>query len=663
LNYDRIVTPSLVSELRIAVSHYHNVATPTDYGKNDTTALGIPGVNINPFTTGTVGIQINDGFSNPLIGYSASLPWIRAEANVDIVNTWTKTLGNHTFKWGADLKRVRDDLLQDQTFSPRGIYYFGAQQTALATQSASGAYSSSKTGIGNDFASFLLDTPYQIGRDVNTYFPAYRQWEFFGYGGDKWQVSSKLTVDLGLRWEFYPPAVPEFKGGFSNYDASNNTLVIAGVGNNPSNLGMKTRYNYFAPRAGLAYRLDEKTVIRAGFGTSYTPFPDNTYAYNYPVRSNNQYNTVGNGYADTFLPSGLPASFQNGFPLPVPVTIPANGIIPANTSQLLSQSMVTVNKNFKNPYVESWNFAIQRALPFGFTLDTAYVASHGVDNVATYNLNTNLSTLGGGSAGQPLNQLFGKTAGVTLYFAGFSSSYESLQVKLDRKLGSGLFLTTAFTWGKAMGYQSSDDGGLDFYIDQQRNYARADFDREYVYSQSFNYRLPFGQGKRFLTSGPAAWALGGWQLSGIISVSSGTPMTFTANGSSLNTPGETQTADQAGAVSLPKGINVGNPWFSTASFTQPAGIRFGSSGRNVLSGPGLFALNAALAKTFHVTERIGAEIRAETFNLTNTPQFSNPSTSLTSSTYGYVTGTLGSGTGVNGTGGGRALQLGAKVTF
>jgi hypothetical protein len=192
--------------------------------------------------------------------------------------------------------------------------------------------------------------------------------------------------------------------------------------------------------------------------------------------------------------------------------------------------MVTVNKNFKNPYVESWNFAIQRALPFGFTLDTAYVASHGVDNVATYNLNTNLSTLGGGSAGQPLNQLFGKTAGVTLYFAGFSSSYESLQVKLDRKLGSGLFLTTAFTWGKAMGYQSSDDGGLDFYIDQQRNYARADFDREYVYSQSFNYRLPFGQGKRFLTSGPAAWALGGWQLSGIISVSSGTHSRGNADG-------------------------------------------------------------------------------------------------------------------------------------
>jgi hypothetical protein len=658
LNYDRIMSATLVSELRIAVSHYHNQATPTDYGKNDAEALGIPGVNINPFTSGMVGIQINDGFSNPLTGYSASLPWIRAEANVDIVNTWTKTIGNHTIKWGGDLKRVRDDLLQDQTFSPRGIYYFGANQTALYVKN-----NPSTTGIANDFASFLLDMPYEIGRDVNTYFPAYRQWELFGYVGDKWQVSSKLTLSLGLRWEFYPPAVPEFAGGFSNYDASNNTLVVAGVGSNPSNLGIKTRYNYFAPRLGLAYRLDEKTVIRAGYGTSFTPFPDNTYAYNYPVRSNNQYTNVGNGYADTYLPSGQPATFQNGFPLPVPVAIPSNGIIQANTSNLLAQNMVTIDKNFKNPYVESWNFAIQRAIPLGFTIDAAYVGSHGVDTVATYNLNTNLTTLGGGSAGQPLNQAFGKTAGATLYFAGFSSSYQSLQMKLDRKLSSGLFMTTAFTWGKALGYQSGDDGGLTFYIDQRRNYARVDFDREFVYSQSFNYKLPFGSTQHYLHSGPASWVLGGWQLSGIISLSSGTPMTFGANGGSLNTPGETQTADQVSPVQILGGINVGNPWFSKGSFVQPTGVRFGTSGRNILSGPGLFALNLSLAKSFRITERFKAEIRADSFNLTNTPQFANPSTSITSSTYGYVTGTLGSGTGVNGTGGGRVFQLGAKINF
>src|SRR5262249_34569648 len=170
LNYDRIFTPSLIAEFRIAVSHYHNEANPSDFGSKDAEAIGIPGVNINQFTSGMVGIQINDGFSNPVVGYSPSLPWVRAEANVDIVNTWTKA--NRTVEWGSDLKRIRDDLLQDQTYSPRGIYYFGNQQTALCTATATNAAglatacNSSKLGIANDFASFLLDVPYQLGRDV-----------------------------------------------------------------------------------------------------------------------------------------------------------------------------------------------------------------------------------------------------------------------------------------------------------------------------------------------------------------------------------------------------------------------------------------------------------------------------------------------------------------
>ncbi len=653
LDYVRVVSPTLVGEFRLGVSYYLNVANPSDFGQNDATKIGIPGVNISDFTSGMAGIQINDGFSNPILGYSASLPWIRSEVNIDAVNTWTKTVGNHSFKWGADLKRIRDNLLQDQTFSPRGLFYFGNQQTSVP---------GAPVGIGNDMASFLLDVPYQTGRDVNTYFPAYRQWEFFGFGGDTWQVTPKLTLDLGLRWEFYPPATPAFPGGFSNYNPANNTLVIAGVGGNPSNLGMKTRYDYFAPRLGLAYRLTNQTVIRAGFGTSYTPFPDNTYAYNYPVRSNNQYNTVGNGFAPALLPSGQIATFQSGFPAPAPVAIPSNGIIQANTPFLNTQSYVQVNPNFKNPYVESWNLAIQQALPWKFTLDVAYVGDHGVDTVATYNLNAS-TTLGSGTAGEPLNILYGKTAGATLYFAGYSSSYNALQVKLDRQLSSSLMITTAFTWGKGMNYQGDDDGGLMWYIDPSRNYARTDFDRTLTFVQSYVYQLPFGQGKHFLSSGPAAWILGNWQLSGILSAMTGTPMTFGASGASLNTPGESQTANQVAPVQILNGINVGNPWFSRASFTQPTGVAFGTSGRNILSGPGLFSLNLSLFKTFTVLERFNCELRLETFNLTNTPEFANPSTSLTSSTYGYVNSTLGSGTGVNGIGGGRAVQLGIKVMF
>jgi hypothetical protein len=667
LNYDRTFSPSLVAELRLAISYYHNEAVPSDYGSNDATNLGIPGVNINQFTSGMVGIYLNDGISQPMVGYSASLPWVRSEVNVDLVNTWTKTISNHTFKWGADLKRLRDNLLQDQTYSPRGIYYFGNEQTALCTPVKVGSNglatscNSSKVGVANDVASFLLDEPYQLGRDINTYFPAYRQWEFFAFGGDKWQVSPKLTLDLGLRWEFYPPATPAFPGGFSNYDPSTNSLVLAGIGGNPSNLGMKTNYHYFAPRVGLAYRLTEKTVIRSGFGISYTPFPDNTYAYNYPVRSNNFYTNVGDGFATTLLPSGGPANFQAGFPLPVPVSIPANGIIPAGGS-LLSQSMVVINQNFKNPYAESWNFAVERALPGHWTLDVAYVGVHGVDTAAQENLNSPFSVLGGGTASEPLDMAYGKTASATLYFAGFSSSYNALQAKVNRTFGD-LVVTTSFAWGKAMAYQQDDDGALFWLINQQRNYVRTDWDRTLNYVQSYVYQLPWGVGKRWLNSGPAATALGNWQLAGILTLATGTPFTITANGSSLNTPGENQTANQVAPVQIEHGINVGNQWFSTSSFTQPTGVTFGNTGRNILSGPGLFALNLSLFKNFKIRERANVELRCETFNLTNTPQFANPQGSLTSSTFGYVTSTLSSGTGVVSTGGGRVVQLGAKISF
>jgi hypothetical protein len=671
LNFDHIFSPTLLTEARVGVSYYNNIAQNSDYGTNSSTAIGIPGVNISPFTSGFVGIQLNDGISAPMTGFSASLPWVRSEANIDIVNIWTKTLKNHSIKFGFDLKRIRDNLLQDQTYSPRGIIYFGNQQTSLCVPQAIGSNglatscATQKVGVGDDVAAFLLDTPYQLGRDVNTYFPGLRAWEFFAFAGDKWQVSQKLTVDIGIRWELYPPATPPFPNEFSNYNPTNNTLVVSGVGGNPTNLGMVTRYKNWAPRLGIAYRLDNKTVIRAGFGISYTPFPDNTYAYNYPVRGNNFYTNVGDGYATALLPSGSPATFQQGFPAPVPVSIPSNGIINAGAnSTLLSQSEFDINQNFKNPSVYTWNVAVQRSLPMKLTLDVAYVGLHGVDTAAQWNLNaaTSASGLGLGTAGQPLYQAFGKTAGATLYWDGFSSSYNAMQVKLDRR--SATFnLTTAFSWQRAMDYQQGDDGGLLWLINVNRNYARADFDRHYAYVQSYVYSLPYGPGRTPL-HGPLNYIVGGWQISGILTLESGTPIgTVGASGSSLNTPGESQTANQVAPLSFPHGINVGNPWFSTASFAAPTGVTFGNTGRNPFSGPGLFILNASLFKNIKIRERFNIEIRGEAFNITNTPEFSNPNTSITSSTYGYVTGTIGSGTGVNGTGGGRALQLGVKVTF
>ena len=674
LNYDRAFSGTLLTEGRVGVAHYGNSATPSGFGTDYATQIGIPGVNISQFTSGQVGILLGDfaGGANtttPLIGYSASLPWIRGETNVDFVNHWTKIVRNHTIKFGVDIRRIHDDLLQDQTFSPRGAYVFAENNTSVPGAS---------TNVANEMASFLLDVPSGVGaglpsgvgRDINTFFPAYRQWWFFAFAGDKWQLSPKLTADLGVRWELYPPATPKKSGGFSNYDPTTNSLIIAGVGSNPSNLGVNTKYNYFAPRIGFAYRVSEQTVVRGGFGVSYTPFEDNTYAYNYPVRANNSYQSL-NAFQPALLSDGTPATFQAGFPAPAPVVIPSNGILnPAP----LSQVYVVIPKTYHNPYVESWNVTIQQSLPHQFTMQLAYVANHGVHIGTAQNINLP-PALGLGSAGDPEFIAFKRNAATNVFFLGYSSNYQSLQVELNRRFADGLGVITSFTWGKGLGYQTSDDGGLLFWLDQRHNYAPNDFDHRLNFEESLTYELPIGPGKRWLTSGIASTALGGWKLSTIVSLYSGLPFNVTANGGTINTPGEQQMANLTGHYHVLHGIGAGKAWFDPTSFAQPAGcpktgacpIAYGTTignvSRNAYYGPGYIQDNVSLFKTFVIRESLSLEARADAFQLSNTPQFNSPSASITSTTFGHVTSTIGSGTGINGIGGGRSLQFSGTLRF
>ncbi|MDQ6677956.1 MAG: TonB-dependent receptor, partial [Acidobacteriota bacterium] len=638
--YDHIFGPTLITEVRGGLSRYRNDAQQFDYGKTDSADFGIPGVNINAFTSGFVGLDIG-GLGNPLLGYSASLPWIRAETNINVANVWTKTLNNHTVKFGAEIRRIRDDLIQTQTYSPRGLYRFRESQTSIP---------GAKISNGNSFASFLLDVPSEAGRDLLIYSPAMRIWQTFAFVQDKWLVTPKLTVDLGLRWEFYPPANPQFKGGFSNYDPTTNNLVVAGVGGNPSNLGLDKHYKDFAPRIGIAYRLTEKTVFRGGFGISYSPFPDNTYAYNFPVKQNNAFKP-DNSYGPAVDANGKALTFQAGFPAPTPAIVPANGIIPANTPLLISQVYEVINKHFREPYVESWNVAFQRSLPWNFSFEAAYVGNHGVAQPAVYNLNAS-TTIGADINGQPLYQAFGRKADTNLRYVGLGSSYNALQVKIDRRFAKGLAITTAYTWGRAEGYQS-EDAGLAYYINPRRNWERLDFDRRQTFVQSYVWELPFGKNKSFLQNGVAAAVLGGWQVNGILTLMTGTPLNFTYDSAGLKAPGNSNSPNVTGPIKILNGTNSGAFWFDTSNFSAPAPLTFGNLGRNVISGPGFFNLDGSVFRTFAVRERLRLEFRAESFSATNTPQFNNPDTGITSATFGRITGA----------GGNRSTQLGVRILF
>jgi hypothetical protein len=663
LNETHIFSPTLLVETRAGISHYRNQTQTSDFGSTATTNLGIPGANLNAFTSGLTQVEIS-GFSNPFVGYSASQPWDRGETNIDVVNNWTKISGNHTFKFGADIRRLRDDLVQAQTFGPRGHFTFGAGSTQLNGSTAS-------TTVANNFAAFLIDTPANttgtpgVGRDISLVSGSWRETEAFFYGQDTWHATNKLTVNAGLRWELYVPATPSRAGRYSNYDPTTNRLVIAGIDGNPLNLGRQTYYKYFAPRLGFAYRTSEQTVIRAGFGISYEPFTNNQYAFNFPERQNQGSSQVNN-FALPFFGT-TPATFFNGFPPPSTVSIGSDGTVNPSPGDPYN----VVDKHFQEPYVESYNVAVQRALPGNFVLDLAYVGNHGVKIPVAFNLNAATTpavvngTLTNACTVEALCVAYNRTAATTFLFKPTTSNYNSLQARFDRKWKNGFLLTTSYTYSKALAYRSdanADDGGPDNYIDFQRNYSVVSRNRTHTFVQSYVYELPFGKNKHFFQSGPASWILGNWGVSGVLTRMSGTPLHFSDNGNTLNAPGSTQYPQLVKPFNVLGGIDTAL-WFDTTSFahvTTPGVL--GDMKRYAFTGPGFFNLDAAVFRNFPIRERMGLEFRAEAFSVTNTPHFSNPDTTFTDSNFGRITGTGSTNNQAIGDGN-RVLELSAKFSF
>ena len=685
-NYDHVFSPTLFTEARVGVAHLRNSAQQTDFGKDDAKTLGIPGNGPNgtdnvATSSGQVAFQVSNfagngenGTGNPLIGYSQSLPWLRAESNIDFANNWTKILGNHTVKVGADVRRIRDDLLQGNNNAAAGTFYFSENQT-----SAPGApkFNGAAAGQANDIASILFDVPYQVGQDTNSTFPCYRQTWLFFFGSDKWQATPKLTLDIGLRYELYPPATPRKAGGFVNYNPATNQLVVAGLNGNPSNLGMKTDTTNFAPRLGASYRVTENTVVRAGYGVSYVPFVDNTYAYNYPIKTSTFY-TITPTYGAALNPAGGVVNFVTGVPATPTAVFGSDGTLTETAANgTIGLANLYIPLNFKNAYVSSWNAVVQQALPGDMSLQIAYVANHGTRIDVAQNINQP-TVYGQSAAYDPLKIAFGKTAAVTQFFQGYSTNYQSLQVQLKKRFNKGFGFTSALTWGKAQNYQTgAQDGNLLFYAGPvHRNYSVADFDRKLNYEQTITYELPAGKDHHYFNTGVAAYALGGWKVSAIVSALSGLPFSITTSSA---TPGTTQTVNQIAPYQVTHstvGGSAAKPtWFNPAAFTSaaactaysaanPVPCALGGTGRNQFRGPGYFSDNLSVFKNFPLFgEKVAMETRIDAFNLSNTPAFGLPGSTL-GSNLGKITTTLGSGVGnVNGVGGPRVLQAGVKISF
>jgi outer membrane receptor protein involved in Fe transport len=636
LTWTRTLSQSLIMEWRAGYMKYHNEALSTGTGLDSSTQVGIPGANYDEFSSGISRITIGNGFTDPMVGFSNSLPWDRSEETVSVVGMLTKLTGNHTIKVGTEVRHNEDFLLQIQDAGGvRGNFQFNGARTSIPTDGAA------TSGIANSFAAFLLDAPSLVQRDIKALDrPGTKHWAVFAFVQDKWQVTPKLTVDLGLRWEYYTPLVGiEDQGGLSNYDPTNNTVQVAGYGSIPQNIGVESTWTNFAPRLGASYRFDEKTVLRAGFGTTIIPFPDNRYAYNFPVKQTEQFTAP-----NSFAPAG---SMANGFGPPTVFPIPSSGVVDASIPQLRNAQLFYVPSDLKEAKLHSWNVAFQRQLPWNLVGEVAYVGNVGKDiTVTDYNINAGM-VLGAENAGRPFNQLYGRTANVQSWFRG-DTNYHSLQAKLDRRFKNGFLLTTSYTLSRAENY--SDEAGIATPADVERTFGPAGFNRTHAFASAFIWDLPFFKEG----DGALHWILGGWQFSGIFTAYSGTPVNFTASAATLGAPGNTQFPNVSGEPEIIGDIGPGQKYFDTSAFSAPAQGTWGNLTRNgSISGPGFWNLDASLVKRLTFGQRVNVELRADAFNLTNTPHFNNPNGTFGQATFGEINSSFGQ----------RLVRFGARVIF
>jgi hypothetical protein len=620
-------SPHLLLDANLGYTRYGNSLQNTDIGTNfGLVTLGIPGTNgPNPLQGGIPYFSLsgfstlgNSSISNPSI-YKNNLYFLAANL------TWVR--GSHSFRFGGTYGRYdQNNFNPGVQYSVRGGFNFTGGVTALSGGAAPNAY--------NAWGDFLLGLPQGMGKDIVYVYPTtLRESEYGLYARDNWQVTKKLSINYGVRYEVYPVATRDHEGP-TNYDPTTNTVYVGGAGGVPRNAYIKTGAGQLFPRLGFAYRLNEKTVIRSGFGMSTDPFPFVLEPYMYPYLIGQMFSG-----ANSYTPAGSLSNTWTG-PTTNGATLPAG--IPAFTPPSLAQGKYQLPTNlgdyfyssdYRRGYTAAWSFTVQRALGKDFNAQVAFVGNHTVRQPAYVNYNA--AGPGGGNAGTPLYAQFGNPNAIYNASPFSGGSYNGLETQLTRRVAGGE-VGVVYTYSKTLDDNDNSNGSVMWayapYL--HRNEALAGYDRTHIFQFYAVYGSPFGHGQHWMTHGPGAMILGGWSLSPILSRDSGTPFSVTTSGSSCNCPGNTQTADQvAPNVAILGGHGSNSPYFDPMAFAAVTAVRFGSTGRNIVRGPGYFNVDVSLARDFKLTERLKLQFRAEAYDLTNTPNFANPATTVSNAKF------------------------------
>ncbi len=608
IGHTYIFSPNLILDGNIGYQRMVQDVKGNDFGTDFSKVLNIPGIN---------GPDIRQsGFPDTAFSSSAFytgmgvpnwMPLFRTDETYTHSDSITWTKGSHQVRFGFDLVRHHLNHWQPELSfgGPRGYFDFGGAVTTAKGGAAANQY--------NAYAQFLLGLSDDTEKGLQYILMTGREWQFGWFAEDRWQVSRNFTLTLGLRYEWYPLMTRCCGKGIESYDPASNNVFMGGRGDVPMNAGITVSHKLFAPRVGIAYRLGDNTVIRAGYGINYDPIP-----FSRPLRG---------FYPLTINFALAPPNSYN------PASVLTNGVPPFSGPDL-STGIVSLpgTASERAPwagelhrgYEQSWNFTIERKLPLDLVTSVGYVGTHSVHLLADRDINAGFP--GSGTAGLPYNDAAHdfRTQATNMWDGYLSSEYNSLQVAVTRQFSKGLMLKGAYTWSHAIDY-TDDDGwasvGWNWGPVFERNRATAGFDRTHVFQLGWVYELPFGKGKSYLNSGVISQIVGGWQFSGIEAMYTGTPFTVTAPSGSLNAPNNTQTADQVGPVEFLGDVGPGTRYYNPAAFAPVKDVRFGTSGRNILRNPGVWNTDMTIMRVFPIRESMQLQFRTEFYNLPNTSHF------------------------------------------
>ena len=602
-DYVHIFTPTLVNDLRVGFTRFllDYTAEGAVVGGTLGNQLGVPNANSNPQQS-VIPIFSPANFTG--IGQSRSLPIFRRENTFQYMDGLTWTHGKHAVKFGGDIRRRQ--ITEYQTNRGNGRFNFSTGFTAMPGVSS-----------GNAMASFALGYATLIEQDFTLAWPGIRGIESGLYIADDWRVTKKLTLNLGLRWEYYSP-YDEVANRWSNFDAATATILVAGRNGVSNTAGVKRDFKDYAPRFGFAYQLDSQTVVRGGYGIFYNP--NGTGGAALRLDRHPPYGPIysvspGDEFVATRVSDGFPAA-------PVP-----------NFAALAAPvgSVIGVIPTFRSAYAQQFNFTLEREIaPAHLLLKAAYVGNLGRRLGTTYNLNQPVPGPGGTGPRRPYFAVNPLLADVTYQVSDGLSNYNALQLTAEKRLSQGLTMLIGYTWAHAIDNTGTEfGGGTGTPQDPRcRNCDRGNSaqDIRHRFTASYTYNLPIGKGRAFLNKdGVANAILGGWQTNGFVTLQTGLPFTPALQTSTTNGTGSRP--DRIASGNLSSGQNIKN-WFDVTAFATPAPFTYGNSGRDILFGPGRVDFTMSLFKDFRIREQAKLQFRAEAFNVFNTPQFGQPNGSI-----------------------------------